>query len=91
MDLALNNLQRFICHKKQTNKPTNKSINLVPVRSLELLLINKRKKKENLPLMDFVVLTNHRGEIKENEKRDKYFDLAWEQKIGKTREWLRDQ
>ena len=24
MDLALNNLQRLICHKTQTNKPMNK-------------------------------------------------------------------
>ena len=26
MDLALNNLQRLICHKTPTNKPRNKSM-----------------------------------------------------------------
>ena len=26
MDLALNNLQRLICHKTQTNKQTNKQL-----------------------------------------------------------------
>ena len=25
MDLALNNLQRLICHKTQTNQPTNQA------------------------------------------------------------------
>ena len=25
MDLALNNIQRLICHKKKTNKPTNQA------------------------------------------------------------------
>ena len=30
--------------------------------------------------MDFAVSANHRVKIKENEKRDKYLDLAWELK-----------
>ena len=29
MDLALNNLQRFICHKTHTNKQTNKQTSLI--------------------------------------------------------------
>ena len=51
---------------------------------------NKNKKKpqtnkqKNYRVVDFVVPTNHREKIKENEKRDKYLDLARELKSDGT-------
>ena len=34
------------------------------------------KKQQNLQIVDFAVLTDHRVKIKDNEKKDKYIDLA---------------
>ena len=45
MDLALNNLQRLICHKTQQTKPNRKSIN-------ESYLILKMKKKLPTAIQD---------------------------------------
>ena len=40
MDLALNNLQRLICHKtQQTNQQTNQTINTMYIQFLAFLLI----------------------------------------------------
>ena len=40
----------------------------------------KKKEKENFCPVNFAILVNHRVKIKENEKTDKYLDLAREQK-----------
>ena len=45
----------------------------------DLLLINK-KRKRSCHLIDFAVPADHKGKIKESEKRDKYLDLARELK-----------
>ena len=71
MDLALNNLQRLICHKTHQTKP-----NLISARRPGLIIINK--KKENL--VDFAVSAEHRIKLKEWEKKDKFLDLARELK-----------
>ena len=36
MDLALNNLQRLMCHKTQTNKPFNPKVNVIGWLEIEL-------------------------------------------------------
>ena len=48
----------------------------IPIRSPDLVLINK--KKRTCHLLDFVFPVSHK--VKENEKTDKYLDLAWEPK-----------
>ena len=52
----------------------------IPARRPDLVLINKKKKKEKrtCQLVDFPA--NHRVKMKENEKMDKYLDLARELK-----------
>ena len=44
MDLALNNLQRLICHKTQQTKPNQETNNTLPF--LDILLINVNNKLE---------------------------------------------
>ena len=63
MDLALNNLQRLICHKTQTNKP-------------DLVLMNKIKRSWHL--VDFAMTSDHRIKIEEREKIAKQLDHARE-------------
>ena len=49
----------------------------------DLEIVNKKKKKRkkrNFQIVYFAVPANHRVKIKENEKRDKYLDLARELK-----------
>ena len=58
---------------------------LIPARRPDLIIINKKKKKEekkkeNLQIVDFAVPADHRINLKESEKKDKYLDLAWELK-----------
>ena len=43
-------------------------------------VIVKKKKKKNYRIVDFAVPADHRVELKEREKRDKYLDLARELK-----------
>ena len=46
------------------------------------MIVNKKKKKKkkkekrSCRTVDFAVLVDHRVKLKENEKRDKYLDLA---------------
>ena len=52
---------------------------LIHARRPYLVLINKKKKmnkKGTYRLVDFAISANHWVKIKENEKRDKYLDLA---------------
>ena len=53
---------------------------LIPVKRPDLMIDNKKKKKKRklwtYQIMDFAVLADHRGEIKENEKRYKYLAFA---------------
>ena len=66
---------------------------LISARRPDLVRIEKKKKKEKRKkkrkkdrpcrIVDFAVRAHHRLRIKENEKRDKYFDLAREQKARK--------
>ena len=51
---------------------------LIPARRPELIIINKRKKI--CKIADFAVLVDHRINLKESEKNDKYLDLARELK-----------
>ena len=46
-DLALNNLQRLICHKTKLNQTK-----LISVRRQDLMIVNN-KKRENLPNSGF--------------------------------------
>ena len=43
MDLALNNLQRLICHKTQTNKTSNGVLNLLLNYSIHIIYKNEQK------------------------------------------------
>ena len=55
-----------------------KTDNLIPARRPDLVLINK--KERTCQLVDFAVPADHRVKLKENEKMDKYLDLARELK-----------
>ena len=49
---------------------------LIPVRRPDLIIINK--KKRICKIVDFAVPADHRINLKESEKKDKYLDLARE-------------
>ena len=51
---------------------------LIPARRPDLIVINKRKRI--FKIVDFAVPAEHRINLKETEKKDKYFDLARELK-----------
>ena len=51
---------------------------LIPARRPDLIIINKRKRICKID--DFAVLADHRINLKESEKKDKYLDLARELK-----------
>ena len=51
---------------------------LIPARRPDLIIINKRKRIYKI--VDFAVPVDHRINLKESEKKDKYFDLARELK-----------
>ena len=51
---------------------------LIPARRPDLIIINKRKRI--CKIVDFAVPADHRINLKESEKKDKYLDLAWELK-----------
>ena len=53
---------------------------LIPARWPDLIIINKKKKKKILKIVDFAAPADHRIKLKECEKRDKYLDLARELK-----------
>ena len=56
---------------------------LIPTRRPDLIIINKKKKKKKkriCKIVDFAVPVNHRINLKECEKKDKYLDLARELK-----------
>ena len=56
---------------------------LIPARRPDLMIINKKKKekkKRTCKIVDFAVPANHRIKLKECKKKDKYLDLAREQK-----------
>ena len=50
----------------------------IPARRPDLIIINK--KKRSCKIVDFAVPADHRINLKESEKRDKYHDLAIELK-----------
>ena len=51
---------------------------LIPARRPDLIIINKRKRI--CKIVDFAVSADHRINLKESEKKDKYLDLARELK-----------
>ena len=54
---------------------------LIPARRTDLIIINKKKKKKRIfKIVDFAVPADHRINLKESEKKDKYFNLARELK-----------
>ena len=53
---------------------------LIPAGRPDLIIINKKKKKRIGKIVDFAVPADHRINLKESEKKDKYFDLARELK-----------
>ena len=55
-----------------------KTDHLIPARRPDLTIINK--KKRICKIVDFAVTKDHRINLKENEKKDKYLDLARELK-----------
>ena len=58
---------------------------LISARRPDLVIINNNnKKKRTCRIVDFAVPANHRVKTKENEKKNKYLDLARE--LNKTME-----
>ena len=55
------------------------TVHLIPARRPDLIIINK-KKKRICKIVDFAVPVDHRINLKESEKKDKYLDLARELK-----------
>ena len=58
---------------------------LIPAKRPDLIIINKKKTKKQkqnriCKIVDFAVPADHRINLKENEKKDKYLDLARELK-----------
>ena len=51
---------------------------LIPARRPDLIIIDKRKRI--CKIVDFVVPADHRINLKEGEKKDKYLDIATELK-----------
>ena len=67
---------------------------LISARRPDLVILNKKKKKKKrkkrrtCQIVDFAVSANHRVNLKESEKIDKYLDLARE--LKKTIEYVSD-
>ena len=67
---------------------------LIPARRPDLIIINKKKKKRISKIVDFAVPADHRINLKECEKKDKYLDLArelknlWNMKVTIVPIWL---
>ena len=55
---------------------------LIPVRRQDIVLINKKRRTHHQ--VDLVILAEHRGEMKENKKIDKYLNFARVEKICGT-------
>ena len=54
---------------------------LIPARRPDIIIINNKKKKKRIcKIVDFAVSADHRINLKEGEKKDKYLDLARELK-----------
>ena len=53
---------------------------LILARRPDLIIINKKKKKRICKIVDSAVPADHRINLKESEKKDKYLDLARELK-----------
>ena len=51
---------------------------LIPARRPDLKIINQKKKEKICKIVDFAVPADHRINLKESEKNDKYLDLARE-------------
>ena len=62
---------------------------LISARRPDLMIV-KKKKKRTCRIVDYAVPADHRGKLKESEKRDKNLDLAREFKKPKTMEHERD-
>ena len=58
----------------------NKTDHQIPARRPNLIIINNKKKKRICKIVDFAVPADHRINLKESEKKDKYLDLARELK-----------
>ena len=58
---------------------------LIPTRRPSLMIVNK--KWEPVGLWTLPIPANHRVKLKENEKKDKYLDLARELKSYETWRW----
>ena len=57
------------------------TVHLIPARRPDLIIIKKKKKmKRNCKTVDFTVPADHRINLKECEKKDRYLDLARELK-----------
>ena len=56
---------------------------LIPARRPDLIIINNKKKKKICKIVNFAVPADHRMNLKENEKKEKYLDLARELKKKK--------
>ena len=53
---------------------------LIPTRRPDLIIINQKKKNRICKIVDFAVPADHRINLKESEKKDKYLNLARELK-----------
>ena len=73
----MHNLESVL--ENETSKPRwdfeIQTDHLISARQPYLVIINK--KKRTCRIMDFTVPVVHRVKLKENEKKDKYLELAW--------------
>ena len=60
---------------KKTKTKTNGSPNL---GHMTRPYNNQQKKKKSCKIVDFSVPADHKEKLEQNEKKDKYLDLAWE-------------
>ena len=61
---------------------------LIQARWPDLVIINN--KKRTCQIVDFAVSADHRVKLKENEKKDKYQDLARELLVQSPKDWYWD-
>ena len=62
---------------------------LISARRPDLIIINKTKR--TCRIVDFAVSADHRVNLKESEKKDKYLDLARELKKNKTKKTVKHE
>ena len=67
-------------YNNDNNNDNNKTDHLISARIPDLIITKKKKKKKKktCEIADFAVSADHKIKLKENEKKDKYLELARE-------------